>query len=524
MAVKRGAMKIPVRVLIASIGFVVTLASLGCGSSTTTPPPVGTVAASTHPLVAQYDVMHYDSEMSAWVEFGTDTNYGRQTSVVTGSSPDKKVSNHKVSILVAGMKPQTSYHMRAHVKWQGGEWVDQDRTFKSGAIPSSQLLPTFTVSQPTQSSDVPSGGIELLSLVSSLSGYLNAVATDLKGNVIWYCPGAAIPVKPMNNGHYLLNSGTDWLEVDLACNTVRDVSVAQVNQLLQASGNSIGPVSAFHHDMLVLPNGHWILLATVYKEFSDLAGYPGTTNVLGDALLDVDLEGNVVWAWSTFDHLAACAGASLADGCYINRHLQGLPDWTHSNALVYTADGNLLLSVRHQSWILKIDYSNGNGSGNILWKLGDEGDFTLLGGDRSQWFYAQHYPNVLSENGSETSLAIFDNGNLRIDSNGDACGSSTSAPACYTRAVIYQIDESKRTAELLWEDLPGYFSNWGGSISVLGDNVEFNMSNPFNQAASEIMEVSQKDKQMVWQMTINGVASYRGYRIPSLYPGVTWPQ
>ena len=77
----------------------------------------------------------------------------------------------------------------------------------------------------------------------------------------------------------------------------------------------------------------------------------------------------------------------MADGCYIDRHLQGMPDWTHSNALSYTADGNLLLSVRHQSWIVKIDYSNGSGLGISWWKLGDEGDFTLLGGDRSQWFY-----------------------------------------------------------------------------------------------------------------------------------------
>ena len=58
-----------------------------------------------------------------------------------------------------------------------------------------------------------------------------------------------------------------------------------------------GPLYAFHHDILVLPNGHWLILADVYKEFTDLAGYPGTTNVLGDVLLDVDLSGKVVWAW-----------------------------------------------------------------------------------------------------------------------------------------------------------------------------------------------------------------------------------
>ena len=359
-----------------------------------------------------------------------------------------------VSILVAGMKPQTTYHMRAHVNWQGGEWVDQDQTFKTGAIPSSQLLPTFTVTRPTPTSGTQAGG-----------------------NVIWYCPGAAIPVKSIANGHYLLNSYSDWIEVDLACNTIRDVSIAQVNQSLQASGYSFGPLYAFHHDILVLPNGHWIILGDVYKEFTDLPGYPGTTNVLGDVLVDVDLNGNVAWAWSFFDH---------TDVIPVTRHLQGLPDWTHSNALIYTADGNLLLSVRHQSWILKIDYSNGTGSGNILWKLGDEGDFTLLGGDTSQWFYAQHYPNILSENGSQTTLAVFDNGNLRIDSSGEACGSSTSVPACYTRATIYQIDESTHLATLLWEDLPGYFSNWGLSDQLITGQRRSGQNRPTREAGTEL--------------------------------------
>lgn len=509
-------MKMNLQVSFCGICILLTLASLGCGSGSATPPPTASVAKTTNPLVAQYSLTHFDSGLSAWVEFGPDTNYGRSTSVVTSSSAGLAVQN--LSVLVAGMKPKTTYHMRAHATWASGSWVDQDQTFTTGAITKSALLPQFTVAQPNPTSGPSAGGVELLSMVSSLGTYLSAVATDLQGNVIWYCPGSAVPVKPMTNGHYLLNSGTDWTEVDLACNVIRDISISQESQALQAAGYSFGPINAFHHDMLVLPNGHWILLANVYKAFTDLPGYPGTTNVLGDILMDVDLNGNVVWAWSSFDQ--------IGKGLDINRALQGLPDWTHSNCLVYLADGNLLLSMRDQSWVLKIDYSNGTGSGNILWRLGNGGDFTLMGGDPSQWFYGQHYPNVLSTNGSQTTLAIFDDGNLRIDSSDVACGSSSSAPACYSRATIYQIDESTMLANLLWDDLPGYYTNWGGSIDVLSNNdVEFNASNPFNTAASLIEEATQTaSPQVVWQMTITGEAAYRGYRIPSLYPGVTWKQ
>ena len=53
------------------------------------------------------------------------------------------------------------------------------------------------------------------------------------------------------------------------------------------------------------------------------------------------------------------------------------------------------------------------------------------------------------------------------------------------------------------------------------------MSEPFpdTAAASLIMEVTQSSNpQVVWQMVVTGENAYRGSRIPSLYPGVTWQQ
>jgi hypothetical protein len=265
--------------------------------------------------------------------------------------------------------------------------------------------------------------------------------------------------------------------------------------------------------VLALPNGHWIGLCQIEKIFTDLPGYPGTTSVVGDALVDIDPNGNVGWAWSSFDHLD------------VNRHPYfGLPDWTHSNAIVYTDDGNLLLSMRAQSWVLKLDYANGTGSGNILWKLGPEGDFTLLGGDPTQWFYSQHYPNLLSTNGSQMTLAIMDNGDYRTDSGGVQCETTPTAPACYSRAAIFQVDESTNLVTLLWQDLPGFYSFWGGSAGTLSNgDVEFDLTTTTGGAASQITEVTQTENpQTVWQMNIAGENAYRGYRIPSLYPGVTW--
>ena len=493
-----------------SSAIILALGSFGCGyhnSFDAGAAGLGAVVSATaSPLVAQYKFTNPQPGMSAWVEFGTDTTYGRQTSVV--SSTPTTGGSQSLSILVAGMVPQTTYHMRAHADWAGQSLVDQDHTFTTRALPTTPPLPQIVANDPATvnpATQMPAPGIELLSLSA------NPVATDHQGNIIWYCPSVAVLVKPMQSGHFILLQPNDLQEVDLACDRLRHVSLSQVSQSLQASGHSYNLVN-FSHDVLTLPNGHWITIVQISQDFTNLPGYPGTTSVLGDLIVDIDPTGNVVWSWSAFDHLDVTRYPYF-----------GLPDWTHSNALVYTQDNDLLLSLRHQSWIIKIDYANGTGSGDVLWKLGPDGDFTLLGGDPSQWFYSQHDPNVLNVTGSQMTLAVYDNGNYRIDpSTGLSCGTA-GAPGCYSRATIFQVDESTKLVNLLWQDLPGYFSFWGGSIILLDNgNIEFD-SSAASSAGSQITEVTQTDPpQVVWQMNINGTNAYRGYRIPSLYPGVTW--
>ncbi len=53
--------------------------------------------------------------------------------------------------------------------------------------------------------------------------------------------------------------------------------------------------------------------------------------------------------------------------------------------------------------------------------------------------------------------------------------------------------------------------------------MEFDQTIPFGTAASRVQEVTHTDDpQTVWQLDLVGENAYRGYRIPSLYPGVTW--
>ncbi len=99
-------------------------------------------------------------------------------------------------------------------------------------------------------------------------------------------------------------------------------------------------------------------------------------------------DGRTVWEWRTWDH--------LDPGGYPIPLIQNLrAEWTHANAITEMEDGNLLVSFRNISSVMKIDRR----SGRVLWKLGAP---PLSG---------QHAPVPLP-NGN---ILIFDNGPTRLD-------------------------------------------------------------------------------------------------------------
>jgi arylsulfate sulfotransferase len=193
------------------------------------------------------------------------------------------------------------------------------------------------------------------------------------------------------------------------------------------------------------------------------------------------------------------------------------PDWTHTNAILYSPDdGNLIVSIRHQNWLVKIDYEDGKGSGEILWRLGYQGDFALVGGtDPVDWFYAQHAPSFVSSNTSGTfTLTLFDNGDDRVFPFG--CD-KTGEPNCfYSTVPIFQIDEQSKTATLVSHLYAPYYNSWGGNAEVLQ-----NGDLEFCETFGRIYEMTQGGSPQT-ELDIAGQLPYRGKRIPSLYPGIQW--
>ncbi|MGC1620311.1 MAG: aryl-sulfate sulfotransferase [Candidatus Acidiferrum sp.] len=513
----------------------------------------GAFTSTLNVQVAQYSVA-LPSPATASVQFGLTTSYG----LTTWTQPSPANLATPFSLYVAGMTQSTPYHMQGLIQFADGtSFSDADFTFTTGALPAG-TVPNITAT--TTANMTPQSGVEMLDLLSinaAGAAFSPLAVTDLAGNVLWaYNPTlaagvAANPIKLLSNGHFLINFAaavpTDGLgsfmqEIDLGGNIIWQMTAAQLNTALAAATCAECNVTVIgtHHDFVVLPNGHLIVIASTTETLSD------DTTPVGDIIIDLGDMENVggnnpnhlpqpVWAWNEFNHLDT------------NRRPYSYPDWTHTNALLYSSsDGDLIISIRHQNWLVKLPYANGTGSGDPVWKLGavlptdttpeDTADFSLLNADGTSdtnltdWFYAQHGPSFTTANTSgQFSLILFDNGDDRdvSDAPGDTCGGN--GIPCFSTVPVFTIDETAKTATFVINPTTPDYSYFGGNAEVLKNgNVEYDecattaMTDTAHNAAA-IYEVTQTSSpQAVWQMIITGQFAYRGFRMPSFYPGVQW--
>lgn len=506
----------------------------------------GVFTSTNNVQVAQYAVTP-PSPANVSVQFGLDTTYGLNT----WTQPNTPLGS-PLSLYVAGMKASTPYHMRGVIEFGDGTSInDADFTFTTGALPAG-TVPNLTVT--TTAGMTPQSGVELLDMlqIGAGTGVSPIAVTDLAGNVLWaYNPTLATgvlanPIKLLPNGHFLINFGgaapdgaSSLLEeVDLVGNILWSMNAAQLNAALAAATCNECNVTVVgtHHDFVALPNGHLIVIAATQESIA-------AVTVTGDVIIDLGDMENVggnnpnhvaqpVWAWNEFNHLDT------------NRRPYSYPDWTHTNAAIYSKDdGNLIISIRHQNWLVKIDYNNGAGAGDVIWKLGavlpsdtgsDVANFTLLNADgtpdtnATDWFFAQHGPSFTTANTTgQFGLVLFDNGDDRgvVDTAGATCGSGQPV-ACFSTVPVLKIDETAMTATLVSHATTTDYSFFGGNAEVLANgNVEYDECSDGSLTGDNaaVVEVTQAPTaQNVWRMQITGQFAYRGMRMPSLYPGVQW--
>lgn len=396
--------------------------------------------------------------------------------------------------------------------------IDKGTNFTTGPVltftpPASTVQPP-AVSALTKSPTPTADGVLLQSLLNGSS-----IATDLSGNVLWYTPSdLSLLTRPQAGGTFLgihedqtMNPSQQFFrEFDLAGITIVETNAAQVSQQLTAMG--MHAINAFHHEARKIPNGNYLVMAESERILTNVQG-AGPVDVIGDTILVLNPNLQVVWAWDAFDHLDNSREAILGETCEVPN--AGCPpwylapianDWLHGNALEFTPDGNILYSMRNQDWVIKLNYANGSGDGSILWHLGNAGDFTIVSSDPSPWFSHQHDANFESDN---VSFTVFDDGNTREASN----------PAAHSRGQMLTIDERGRTATLAVNVDVGTYSSAVGSAQAL-PNGNYHFDSGFIAGANgsltaQTVEVTPSGTQ-VYGIGFAAI-EYRSFRMPDLY-------
>jgi Arylsulfotransferase (ASST) len=328
-------------------------------------------------------------------------------------------------VRVRGLAPETLHELAWSAEAPNGS-MGEGEVMVETEVPLPGFLPSFTI----EGSGKGYGGyvlFDLLALTPTAPASLFVV--DTEGVTRWHIGRSDGVIGPPSvfAGAKLRPDGTLLYLRDYTLYVIDEMGVEQV----AVSSTDVG-LPGLHHDVIELDNGNFLTLSYTFRDID----YPdiGLAHVAGDLLVEVTPDGDVVWEWDSFDHLDPQRRREGFDEVIFDPEtLENAYDWTHGNGLVYDASSDtVLFSMRHQDWLIDIDRA----TGEILWRFGLEGDFTLVDGT---WPFHQHSPEW-QEDGT---LLVYDNGLGNPDVE-DSLETS--------RAVRYSIDTTFMTVTQEWED------------------------------------------------------------------------
>ncbi|MFP6828249.1 MAG: aryl-sulfate sulfotransferase [Gammaproteobacteria bacterium] len=283
------------------------------------------------------------------------------------------------------------------------------------------------------------------------------VAIDALGEPLWYYESDSriAGIERLANGNLFFHR-TDHrsIEIDMLGNVANE---------FYAEHRSQGPVDgavpvdaqSLHHQPHEMPNGNFLAMTANARQIEnwyaseyDADAPRADANVVGDRIVEFDVDGKIVWSWDTFDHLDLNRIGYLTFGAYW--HVRGFPghwDWTHGNGVTYDPrDDSVIVSLRNQDAIIKIDRE----THEMKWILGTHEDWapefrdkllTPLG--EVTWPSHGHNPRVTQDG----TIVMFDNGILQAR---PFRAAPKSPNETFSRGVEYDVDEENMTVRQVW--------------------------------------------------------------------------
>lgn len=286
-------------------------------------------------------------------------------------------------------------------------------------------------------------------------------------------PGQAFDFKKQYNGNFT------YYDFDKEKYYEVDTSFSVVDSFY--TGN--GYVTDLH-ELKVLPNRNALLMSydvQVVDMRNYLPGGDSAAIVTGLIIQEIDRYKNVVFQWRSWDHF------SITDAVHEDLYAHKI-DYVHGNAIEVDTDNNLMISSRHLDEITKINLQ----TGDIIWRFGGKNNqFTFINDTRK--FCYQHDIRRI-KNGNVT---LFDNGNFHTPQ--------------YSRAVEYSLNETAKTAELVWQykNTPNIFGFAMGNVQRLDNGNTVIGWGATNPTFTEVKPDGTKALQMTF---LNQVFSYRVFK------------
>jgi hypothetical protein len=441
--------------------FLLTASSLAACSDSTGPDRLyfgSSVAAGPENVLSAEVTVRATGYGNAFLRYTDDAGASGETPLYA-FGPD---STARAALL--GLKPETTYDIEIVLSGPG-ELPVETLPLTTGALPD--WLPTVT---PVGNDTTP--GFLTLSIPDG------PVIVDNTGRVVWYRYDPDIT---------LVNFQAHPAGIYTSYGLTNEVRAYRV---LDELGRETGRIRCVEyetrpHEIRVLADGRALVMCDDVRT-EDLSPYGGspTAQVNWTVVQRLAADGSLEWEWHTADHFDV-TDTSLET-------LEGVTvlNLTHGNSIEIDPDGDYLFSFRNLGEVTRVNAE----TGEVIWRFGGRSNEFTFNGDPKGTFERQHGVRTVAPG----EIQLLDNSN--------------EAPS---RLLRYRIDESAKTATLVWEfiDGPEIHTLVGGSTQVYPDGGGL-VSIGREGRVAEVDSFGERR----WELTgIDDLYVFRSERIPSLY-------
>lgn len=246
----------------------------------------------------------------------------------------------------------------------------------------------------------------------------------------------------------------------------------------------------------------WNPIANTYFTLNQYLVYHDGLDYVYDRIVEFTPEGEIIWSVNMSDFVPFEHWCPFQDTEY-----EGMADITHANSIFFDdVEDVIYVNCRNTNTFYKINHK----TGELLWSLGEHGDFDLYdieGNLKESLFYHGHALEKINYN----TFIYFDNDQHNQED----------AQNRKSRIIEIQIDEVSMEGRIIWQWISSadYHSAWWGDADVLPNGNRLGTFGTLDHSGStdigaRLVEVS-NDGQITWEMKypLDGDIAHGVYRM-----------